>query len=73
MADCECIGGCPFFNDKMEKKPAMSRLLKKKYCQGDYSSCARYMIFKSLGKPAVPGDLYPNMQDRAQQIIDSSK
>jgi hypothetical protein len=27
------------------------------------------MVFKTLGKPKVPADLYPNQQEKAQQII----
>jgi len=69
MADCECLGGCPFFNDKMPDTRGLGSMYKKNYCLSDYERCARYMIFKKLGKPAVPGDLYPNMQERAQKIL----
>ena len=31
-----------------------------KYCKGDNSGCARYMVFKALGREEVPLDLYPN-------------
>jgi hypothetical protein len=24
MADCECLPGCPFFNDRMQNMPAVS-------------------------------------------------
>jgi len=71
MAVCECRGGCPFFNDKMQDTEGLGLIYKKKYCMGDKSKCARYMIFRKLGKPAVPKDLYPNMQARAQQILNS--
>ena len=40
-----------------------------KYCLGDNSDCARYMVFKELGKPAVPANLYPNMHERAKNIL----
>jgi hypothetical protein len=69
MANCECTAGCPFFNDKMANMPAMSDLYKNLYCKGDFSNCARYMIFKTLGKPAVPVDLFPNQKERAQTIL----
>ena len=69
MANCECLGGCPFFNDKMPDDEGMGAIYKKKYCQGDYSACARYVIFKKLGKAAVPVNLYPNMIDKAKEII----
>ena len=69
MADCECLEGCPFFNDKMSAKPSMANILKKKYCKGEYRACARYMVFSKLGKPAVPPDLYPNEKEKAEAIL----
>ncbi len=69
MADCECLRGCPFFNDKMKPQEGLGAIIKRKYCLGDNSKCARFMVFKKMGKPAVPDDLYPNMVDRAQKII----
>jgi len=69
MADCECLNGCPFFNDKMPEDMGLGSIFKTKYCQGDNSNCARYMVLKSLGKPAVPADIYPNQHDRAKKMI----
>lgn len=69
MAGCELIEGCIFFNDKMQNMPATANILKSKYCQGDFLSCARYMVFKVLGRPKVPPDLFPQQADRAEQII----
>ncbi|RPH37926.1 MAG: hypothetical protein EHM86_01500 [Desulfobulbaceae bacterium] len=69
MANCECLAGCPFYNDKMKQTDGMGAIFKKNYCQGDNSKCARFMVFKKLGKPAVPADLFPNMVDRANKIL----
>jgi len=69
MANCECLNGCPFFNDKMKDTEGIGAIYKKKYCLGDNTHCARYMVFKKLGKPGVPADLYPNMHDRAKAIL----
>ncbi len=70
MADCECLERCPFFNDKMENMPAISNVYKKKYCRADFNNCARYKVFKTLGKAKVPFDLFPNQIDRVDRIID---
>ncbi len=67
--DCECLPGCPFFHDKMENKPALANLMKKQYCQGDATDCARHRIFEVKGKDAVPSDLFPNQTERANQIL----
>ena len=69
MPDCECLERCPFFNDKMVNRPATAEMFKKAFCLGDNTSCARYMIFVSLGPEAVPLDLFPNQVDRALGIL----
>ncbi len=69
MAQCECLDGCPFFNDRMPDTEGIGAMYKQKYCLGDNSQCARYVIFKRLGRNAVPTDLYPNMHDRAKRIL----
>jgi hypothetical protein len=69
MADCDCLAGCPFFNDKMKDMEGTANLFKTRYCQGDYMKCARHQVKEAPGKPAVPTDLYPNMHDRAQELI----
>ncbi|MEQ8170480.1 MAG: hypothetical protein ABRQ38_16455 [Candidatus Eremiobacterota bacterium] len=69
MGNCECLERCPFFNNKMPDRPATAELMKKKYCQGDNSQCARYIIFKKLGSSKVPIDLYPSQLDKAKIIL----
>ena len=69
MAECECLSGCLFFNDKMKDTEGLGAIIKQKYCLGDNTNCARFMVFKQLGKDKVPNNLYPNMQDRARLII----
>ncbi len=70
MADCELLAGCIFFNDKMTNMPTMAAMYKKDFCRGDSSKCARYMVFKALGRPSVPADLFPNMTEQAKAIIE---
>jgi hypothetical protein len=69
MADCELLSKCIFFHDKMANMPATAASFKRKYCQGDNSNCARYMVFKALGREQVPADLFPNQEDRAKEVI----
>lgn len=66
---CEKLAGCPFYNDKMPIESSMGKLYKLKYCEGDKTICARYMVCTKLGKEFVPDNLFPNMKDRAEQII----
>ena len=69
MAECELLEKCIFFNDKMSNMPAMASIFKDKYCKDDNTECARYMVFKALGREKVPPNLFPNMQDKAKEVI----
>ena len=69
MADCELLEKCIFFHDKMENMPAMAEMYKTQYCKDNNVDCARFMVFKALGREKVPKDLFPNMKDKAQEII----
>ncbi len=75
MPECECLPTCPFFGDRMENMPAMSRILKLRYCQGDSSDCARHIVYLAKGRDsrAVPSDLYPNQLDVALALADRCK
>jgi hypothetical protein len=72
MADCEKMQSCLFFNNELSDMPALAEIMKQKYCKGDYSKCARYIVCIALGKDQVPEYLFPAMLERAQQIIDKS-
>jgi len=69
MAQCECLAGCPFFNDKMPIESALGKRYKEKYCLDSFSECARYKVKAALGKEKVPINLFPNMFERAEKII----
>ena len=69
MADCAKLAKCIFFNDKMPNMPAMANLFKQRYCKTDFDRCARFIVASKLGGERVPGDLFPNDQDRAQKLI----
>ena len=68
MAECEILSTCVFFNDKMANMPATTAIYKERYCQSDNLTCARYMVFKALGRPKVPSDLFPNEEERAKKL-----
>ena len=72
MPDCESLSTCLFFNEKMANMPAMTTYLKAMYCRSDNTKCARYMVFKALGKGKVSADLYPDEVDRAVRTISGS-
>lgn len=69
MPNCELIATCVFFNDIMPDMPDMAELMKDKYCRDDNNRCARYRVFKALGREEVPSDLFPIDMQRADQIM----
>lgn len=71
--DCDGLATCPFFNDKMATIPLAADLYKAKYCKGDFSACARYMVKEAWGKESIPADLYPNETERAQEMLRGRK
>lgn len=73
MAMCENLAKCPFYQGKMSMETGLGSMYKKKYCEGDRSSCARYMVSSRLGKEFVPANLYPNMKDKAEEILAKNK
>jgi len=68
MADCELLETCIFFNDQMAEMPSMSNIIKDRYCRGSNTQCARHIVFRVLGREAVPKDLYPSQVERADEI-----
>ncbi|RII25397.1 MAG: hypothetical protein CXR31_14490 [Geobacter sp.] len=72
MTDCELLKTCIFFNDKMQNMPSTAEVIKLRYCNGDYTDCARFTIFKAVGREKVPQDLFPNQIEKAREIIAGS-
>lgn len=69
MAMCENLSKCPFYQGQMSLDSGLGSMYKKRYCEGNRSLCARYMVSSSLGKEYVPSSLYPNMTDKAKEIL----
>ena len=53
----------------MADMPAMANIFKKRYCETNNDTCARWMVASALGKEAVPDDLFPNQVEKANKII----
>ena len=69
MADCECLEGCPFFNDNMNNMPATAELMKQRFCLGNNRTCTKYMVYQALGGSKVPTDLFSNYTERASTLL----
>ena len=73
MALCEKLQKCPFYQGKMDMDSGIGAMYKKKYCEGDKMQCARYIVATQLGAEYVNNSLYPNMNDKAEKILDEHK
>jgi len=69
MTNCELLAECPFFNDKLKNMPTASDMMKKMYCKWHYTKCARFKVAITLGKKAVPADMFPGDTLRASEIL----
>jgi hypothetical protein len=67
--DCDRLSTCIFFNDQMEQMPTVAELLKKEFCRGTFTECARFQVAKALGGASVPKDLFPRDRERAQKLV----
>ena len=69
MTDCEFLKECPFFHDKLKNMPTAADMMKKMYCKWHHTKCARYKIAITMGKSAVPNDMFPGDTLRADEIL----
>ena len=69
MDECELKATCVFLNETMCEMPAMAGIYKERYCDAGRDECARYRVFRELGREKVPYDLYPNQLDRSDEIL----
>ena len=72
MQKCELIEFCcTFFDRTLSDAPGTASALERQLCYGDYSKCARYMVYKKLhmNKKKVPLDLFPHNINKAKQVI----
>jgi hypothetical protein len=74
MANCPLIEDCVFFNDEMLDKPNLvSKSFKQRFCQSSNANCARWRVYGALGSEFIPRDLYPNQEDKVNDILEGHK
>jgi hypothetical protein len=43
--------------------------MKKMYCRWNHTMCARYIVATTLGKSAIPHDMFPSDHRRANEML----
>ena len=69
MSKCEKLEKCPFYQGKMDINKGIGAMYRKRYCEGDKTICARYIVSTQLGAEYVTNSLYPNMNDAANKLL----
>ena len=70
---CEKLEKCPFYQGKMSMETGIGSMYKRRYCEGDKTKCARYIVSTQLGPEFVTNSLYPNMNDVANKLLAENK
>jgi len=71
MSQCPRYSICTFSSSIAETEPEAFSLLRTRYCNGNYSACARFAVMKALGPERVPMNLQPHHHDQARALIAS--
>ena len=80
MGKCPKADSCSFFHQRMPGMPTIAALFKKRLCEGDNTSCARYYLFTHVQSSNLSDEmeariselsinLYPNELARVKSII----
>jgi len=69
MATCEYRTSCVFLNKMVVDSAHTTDDLRDKYCNGEFSKCARLIIYKYCGDDYVPDNLSPDSLNRQQRFL----
>ena len=61
---CKNLDSCP-----IPGKSGVGAIYRKRYCDGNWSACARLTVLEECGAASVPAWLKPNMAPEADTII----
>ena len=68
MEQCDCLPGCPFFNDKMTDQTGMAAIYKRRYCKGDFMRCARHLVKEAIEKAGMPEDARAKADEEFERL-----
>ncbi len=68
MTRCQRTDGCPFFTDEVGYSTELQEEMRRTYCMGDNSGCARLHALDILPLTSIPDDLIPTEHDRLAEL-----
>jgi len=63
MSKCDLSKICLFYRKGFAAMPSTSKYLRRNYCLGDSTDCARHQIAANIGMELVPDYICPNSFD----------
>jgi hypothetical protein len=66
---CDLRMNCPYFNEGAPLKPRVREMYRARYCNSEYTECARYLVYLNLGRENVPLTLAPGDRLRALTLV----
>lgn len=69
MVVCIYSEGCPFFTEVPGYSPQLHDEMKRRFCLGDSSDCARRLAKQYMSREEIPDDLMPTELARAQDLV----
>jgi len=69
MPICELIDSCAFYNRELRISSERQEAYIKRFCKFDQSQCARFKVYKTLGKEKIPSGMLPNQFEMASGLI----
>jgi hypothetical protein len=62
MKKCSITDECPFFKDQLPKMHTAKERedMRRKFCGGGSTQCARFIVAEAMGLDEVPGNLFPD-------------
>jgi hypothetical protein len=69
MQECDLLAHCLFFAGRLANMPGTSEVIRRQYCTGAYTACARRMVRQARGAAGVPDDLFPDQRDKVVTLL----
>lgn len=70
---CEQLSCCALIREKSDVVPLTIDIMKMKYCVGDKTRCARYLLLQVFEMRDIPGELWPSDEVKALALMEEAK
>lgn len=68
MGQCHLTETCVFFTREIGYSPELQAAMRREYCLGDWSRCARLLALDFMPREELPADMIPTDLDQLEQL-----